>query len=587
MITRTGETSSVSSNVVVLKLGSSVLRDENDLSRAVHEIYRHWRNGSRVVAVVSAFGDTTNRLLQLAKSVSPESEHPAIATLVGTGETTSSALLTLALHRAGIPAKLLDPAQIGLRTIGDEFNSEPIGVDADRICTELQHAVVVLPGFLGRNAAGDTTLLGRGGSDFSAVFLAHQLQGRCVLIKDVDGLYSSDPAKTEPGSLLRFRHARYATALHVGGEIVQPKAVRFATEAGLPLEITAIGSAYGTVIGDGVDTVENSPARPRPLRVALLGCGVVGGGVYERLTALPDFFEIVGVAVRDTSRLRNPQVPKSLLTTEADPIVRRDCDVVVELIGGTKHALPLIKCALHRQRHVVTANKAVMARDRDELQNLALENGVSIRASAAVGGAVPASELIKYVRSKGPIVGFSGVLNGTTNFVIDQLAQGDELDDAISAAQQAGYVEADPSLDLNGTDAAQKLVLLARAAFGVSLPLSSIERQGIEHVTIDTLAGARSRGLTIRLLATCQRIGDKIHARVAPVEVPISSLFGKLKSAQNALLVETTNRESWSVSGSGAGRWPTAEAVIADLFDLYRELSVAESAPAELEEVVA
>lgn len=572
---------------VVLKFGSSVLRDKNDLPSAVHEIYRHWRNGFRVVAVVSAFGNTTNKLLQLANDVSPEAQHPAIATLVGTGEAASSALLTIALHRAGIPAKLLDPAQAGFRTVGNEFNSEPLAINIGRIESELQNAVVVLPGFVGRNGRGDTTLLGRGGSDLSAVFVAHQLRARCILVKDVDGLYSSDPATTEVSSRVRFSRARYETALHVGKEIVQAKAIRFAAEHGVKVKISTIGAAIGTVIGHDVDLVEHSPLGSRKLRVVLLGCGVVGGGVYQRLAALPDFFEIIGVAVRDVNHKHRPRVPKSLLTTDTNALVRRDCDVVVELIGGIVQPSALIRRALRSGRHVVTANKALIACEGEQLESLAAECDVSIRASSAVAGALPALEVVRLARENGAICGFAGVLNGTTNFILDELAKGKKFQEAVRAAQQAGYAEADPTVDLDGTDAARKLILLAREAFGVTLPFASIRRQGIEHVTPESLGEVRKRGRTIRLVAKCQRHGTSVDASVAPMEIPLESPFGRLKGAENVLVVERADHNSWVVCGVGAGRWPTTESVMADLFDLHRETCAADSRTAKLEEVVA
>jgi len=173
--------------IVVLKFGSSVLHSEEDLPRAVHEIYRAWSGGTQVVAVVSAFGNTTNELWRRAQSISDEPEASALAALLATGEATASAMICLALGKVGIAAKVLDPAQAGLRTVGDRLEADLVAVDAARLKSELRQAIVILPGFVGRDEGGYTTLLGRGGSDFSALFLADQLGGRCVLLKDVDG----------------------------------------------------------------------------------------------------------------------------------------------------------------------------------------------------------------------------------------------------------------------------------------------------------------------------------------------------------------------------------------------------------------
>jgi homoserine dehydrogenase len=573
--------------IVVLKFGSSVLRSESDLPRVVHEIYQHWRSGSQVLVVVSAIGNTTDRLLGLAKAICTEPEESAMAMLLATGEATGSALLGIALRRAGIPAKVLDPAQAGLRTIGDEVDSEIVAVDVARLRAELERSVVVLPGFTGRNEQGETTLLGRGGSDLSAVFIAHQLGTRCILLKDVDGLYTSDPTCVRATRPLRFSRVKYETALCVGGAIVQDKAVRFAAERGLAFEITCIGASTGTQIGSDVDLIDDGEITPKTLRVALLGCGTVGGGVYERLIALPELFEVTGVAVRDLSRARVPRVPENLLTLDAEELIANPCDVVIELIGGTERASVLANSALQLGRHVVTANKALIAAEGEQLQAAADANGVTLRASATVGGGMPALEAIERARATGVIAAFHGVLNGTTNFVLDQLARGEELQEAICAAQRAGYAEADPTLDLDGTDAAQKLILLARAAFGVSLPLAKISRSGIEHLSAEILRDVRKRGCTIRLVASCRCNAAGLEARVAPVELPINHPFARLKGAENGLIIETENGSRPIVCGTGAGRWPTTEAVLADLFAIRRELFAAESISQELKEVVA
>jgi homoserine dehydrogenase len=574
-------------NIVVLKFGSSVLRSESDLPRVVHEIYQHWRSGSQVLVVVSAIGNTTDRLLGLAKAICTEPEESALAMLLATGEAKASALLGIALHRAGIPTKVLDPAQAGLRTIGDELDSEVVAVDVARLRAELERSVVVLPGFTGRNEEGAATLLGRGGSDLSAVFIAHQLDARCILLKDVDGLYTSDPTCVGAAQPLRFRHVKYETALRVDGAIVQDKAVRFAAECSLPFEITCVGASRGTQIGSDVDLVDGGETTPKRLRVALLGCGTVGGGVYERLTALPELFEVIGVAVRDLSRARVPRVPENVLTLDTDQLIANSCDVVIELIGGTESASELVNSALQLGRHVVTANKALIAAEGEQLQAVADANGVTLRASAAVGGAMPALEAIECARAIGVISAFYGVLNGMTNFVLDQLARGEELQNAIRTAQAAGYAEVDPTLDLDGTDAAQKLILLARASFGVSLPLAKISRRGIEHLSAEVLREVRKRGCTIRLVASCRSNATGLEARVAPVELPIDHPLARLKGAENGLIIETGNGARRIVCGRGAGRWPTTEAVIADLFAIRCELSAAESISEELEEVVA
>jgi len=574
------------SGIVVLKFGSSVLRNESDLPRAVHEIYRHWRAGAQVLAVVSALGNSTDELLYRAQKICAEPDDTALAALLATGEATASALLTLALNRAGIPARVFNAAQAGLRTSGTVLDSQLQELNVGRLQSELNHAVVVLPGFVGHDEDGRTTLLGRGGSDFSAVFVAQRLGGRCVLVKDVVGLCTSDPAhavKAPP----RFAEVTYTTACRAAGTLVQPKAIRLAQTHRVRIHATSLAASVGTEVGSDVDRIA-LPESPRPpLQIALLGCGIVGGGVYERLAALPHFFTIAGVAVRYASRTRQPHVSHDLLTEETNALIERPCDVVVELIGGTEVAAELINRALRLGKHVVTANKTVIAAHGDELHSLALENDVTLRYNAAVGGALPALETIARAKGIAPIRSISGVLNGTTNFVLDQLVNGSDFQDAIGAAQRMGYAEADPTLDLDGTDAAQKLIILARAAFDICLPLEAVDREGVEHLNLESLRTARGEGRAVRLVASARRADDEIIASVAPTELPPAHPLASVTGAENRLQIELDNGETLSASGIGAGRWPTAESVMADLLDLRREWSARRTATPELEECVA
>ena len=542
--------------IVVLKFGSSVLRSESDLPTAVHEIYRWWREGFQVVAIVSAFGNTTDELTQRAHAVCDQPNAELVAALLATGEAASSALLGLALNRSGIPTTVLDAEQAGLATEGPVLDANLTSIDAASVLEALRHGVVVLPGFVGKSKSGKTTLLGRGGSDLTALFIAQRLGAVCRLIKDVDGLYTSDPNATSGPSAARFVRVSYATAARVGGAVVQLKAIDFAEQHRLRVIVSCVGSNRGTEIGPYADSIALSDALVQPLRVALLGCGTVGGGVYERLAALPEIFNLVGVGTRT-----------NLETLIAEPV-----DVVVELIGGEEPARTLISRALRLGRHVVTANKCVLANDVAALQRLASSNGVALKYSAAVGGVLPALEAISHARRFGALHSISGVLNGTTNFVLDQLANGTDLAEAIAAAQTNGYAERDPQLDLNGTDPAQKLILLARAAFDVDLPLNSIEIQGIENLN----ASAKTNGRVTRLVAECRRESHGVAAQVSPVELPLDHPLACVSGVENRLIIQSQTGRPWDVCGSGAGRWPTTEAVLADLFDLWRESAVRE-----------
>jgi homoserine dehydrogenase len=563
------------SQIVVLKFGSSVLRNEDDLPTVVHEIYRWWRDGYQVIAVASAFGDTTDQLMRRAERVCERPHESVLPSLLATGEATASALLTLQLNKVGIPARLLDEVQAKLRTVGGGTDAIPVAVDTARVLSESRRAVVVMPGFVGRDENGDRTILGRGGSDLTALFLAQQLKAHCVLVKDVDGLYTSDPGCTS-GRASRFAQASYETTIRLGGRVVQGKAVRFASANKIRFSIASIGAPSVTEIGLFPDRLDISGSFSEPLRVALLGCGTVGGGVFERLMALPHLFRITGVGTRTGMRSQAAGVPPPLMTSDLESLVEEPCDVVIELIGGTKRAALLIEQALRLGRKVVSANKALLAHCHETFEAQAEENGATLLYSAAVGGVLPALETIERAKANGPLQGFSGVLNGTCNFVLEQLATGNTFSAAVRLAQEKGYAEEHPQLDLDGTDAAQKLILLARAAFGVSLPLHSINRKGIQGVTPEIIRQTQERGQTLRLVVECRKSGSRIEASVAPVELPLNHSLAQVEGAENRLIVQPEAGDPIVVSGTGAGRWPTTEAVMADLFHLKRQQAIEE-----------
>jgi homoserine dehydrogenase len=242
--------------LTVVKFGSSVLRREEDLPVVVQEIARWRKNEQYVLAVVSALGNTTEELFERARSYGhgrhgDGTNEEAVARLVATGEEASAALLTLALARAGMRAKLLGPEQIQLIAEGAALDAKLSGVSAERIWSAFTDSeVVVVPGFIARTVRGSTVLLGRGGSDLTAVFLAHHLHAsRCRLVKDVDGLYSRDPKSTDGVSSERFESLGWEEALGLHGRVVQVKALEFARENRLRFEVAGIGREHGTIVG--------------------------------------------------------------------------------------------------------------------------------------------------------------------------------------------------------------------------------------------------------------------------------------------------------------------------------------------------
>jgi homoserine dehydrogenase len=556
--------------VIILKFGSSVLTSESAIPVAVHEIYRWYRRGYRVIAVVSALGRTTDKLIAQAREYSAEPDPAHLASFLATGESVSAGLVGLALDRAGVPAAILDPARIGLVTRGDVLDSEPCSVDTGEILAVLdQCPVAVIPGFFGRLADGRTALLGRGGSDLSALFIAHALGARCRLVKDVDGLYESDPNKPGPRPR-RYEAISYNDALAIDGRIVQHKAVRFARSLGLTFEVGSPQSERVTTVGPAPTRLEAAAAAPgRPLKVALLGLGTVGLGVYRELASCPDLFEVTRIAVRTVEK-HTEHAPPELLTDDPWEAVESDADVIVEAIGGRFPAFDLIALALERGKHVVTANKAVVANDGAALRHKASEVGVAFEYSAAVGGAAPFIESVRRLSGSHGVRCVEGVVNGTTNFILDRVLKGESFPDAVAAAQVAGFAEADPTTDLDGTDPSHKLAILATEIVGSPVEPADIDRDSIVHLDPQRVRSAAACGCVLRLVARAHRAGSQLSTTVRLQTLPKDHPLAGATNEWNRILIHTADGATTLVSGRGAGRWPTTEAVLADLFDVAR-----------------
>ena len=376
----------MSGRIIILKFGSSVLRTSDDLPNAVHEIYRWVRSGLRVIAVVSAIGDATDRLLANARALSPAPEPFATAELLATGERASAALIGVALDQAGVVARVLNPREIGLTVAGSPLDSELVSVDVARLRTLLsEHPVLVVPGFFGTDAAGRTHLLGRGGSDLSAVFLAHALSARCRLIKDVDGVYESDPSCAEAHPR-RFAQLDYADALRVAGRLIQPKAVAYLSEHGICAEVAALARSYESTVHAGPTQLTGhavSTGPSKPLRVLLLGLGTVGFGVYQRLKANADHFEVLGCVVRGRAKYLRLGVPDGLLHTGLEQVLDLRPDIVVDTLPSAEPSRQIVHHFLQAGRRVVSANKALIA-----------EHGVAITTLGRGAGRWPTTEAI-------------------------------------------------------------------------------------------------------------------------------------------------------------------------------------------------
>ena len=555
----------------VLKFGSSVLEKPDDYARAAHEIYRHTRAGEKVVAVVSALDGETDALFAVGGEVGEGCSDALLARLVRCGELKSAALMGLALERSGIPAAVLDPHEMDLRADGEPLDANLTGLDADRVLSHFETAdVIVAPGFFGEGLAGPVTL-GRGGTDLTAVEFAHWLDAdRVRLIKDVDGVYTDDPARNPDA--VRLDQLDYDEAAKVSRGLVQDKAIDRARDNNVVIEVAALGRPFATRIA-AVERRAGPVQKAAPLRVAMLGHGAVGAGVCSHLLAHQGRFELAPVLVRDPARhaaeARAAGLPL-VFTDDPAEALAGDPDIVVETMGGTGLARALSQSVLREGSHLVTANKAVIAQDMERLTELARQQGRQLRYSAAIGGGVPVLELVDLLAETDTILSVEGVLNGTCNFVFGQMRNGARLADAVAEAQRRGFAEADPSADLDGDDAADKLAILVRHAFGITLHPDQIARESLNALDAHRIRAVNEQGLVFKQVARCEALPDgRVSARVDIEALDPHHPLAGLVNEGNGFLIRLPNR-TISVQGKGAGRWPTAEAVFADIMDIQR-----------------
>jgi homoserine dehydrogenase len=540
-------------NIEILKFGSSVLRSPEDLPVAVDEIYRRWRSGSQVLAVVSAFEGVTDQLIREAADLVGTSTAGATAAYIAQGEQRTAALLLGALVRCGIPARGVEPRDIGLIARGSPLESTPIAADVTALGRIWNRCpILILPGFYGVDVQGATVLFGRGGSDLSALFLAGELGVSCRLLKDVSGVYDADPARATLAH--RFAALSWQTAVKVAGPLIQPKGLMHAQSRALPFYVGRPNERACTRVGNIRDEWEAPQPASRPMRVVLLGCGVVGRGVYEMLKRYPRRFEIAHVVVRDVAE--HFDIPER--TADISVAAIHSIDIVVECFGGLG-AYPVIAEALADGKYVVTANKALVAAHWAELSPYVRGGERQLWYSAAVGGALPVLERLQAQRA---IVEIRGIINGTCGVVLDARAAGKTRREAIELAIGQGFAELDPARDLSGQDSADKLALMVEAAFGQWLPPDRISVRGIDSIRGDCKG--------YKLVARARKTQDGIVASVAP-EVPLSSSFlREAKGAENRIEIELKCGEVLTLSGQGAGRYPTAVSVLGDLHEIAR-----------------
>ena len=318
----------------------------------------------------------------------------------------------------------------------------------------------------------------------------------------------------------------------------------------------------------------------RPLRVALLGCGTVGGEVVRLLHSSADDLaarigaplEIAGIAVRRLGKRRDLPVDDALFTTDAAALVARDdVDLVVEVIGGIEPARTLLLAALGAGKGVVTANKALLAEDGATLYAAARASGADLYYEASVAGAIPLLRPLRESLAGDQITRVMGIVNGTTNFVLTRMDEaGMGFADALDEATALGYAEADPTADVEGFDAAAKAAILAGLAFHTRVTAADVHREGITEVTAADVASAKEMGCVVKLLAIAEKEGDAIGVRVHPAMIPRSHPLGSVREAYNAVFVEGASAGQLMFYGRGAGGSPTASAVLGDLVAVAR-----------------
>jgi homoserine dehydrogenase len=323
-----------------------------------------------------------------------------------------------------------------------------------------------------------------------------------------------------------------------------------------------------------------------PLRVAMLGCGVVGSEVARLIieqaadlrARVGRPLELVGIAVRRDDRDR-PGIDPELFTTDAKALVNReDIDLVIELIGGIEPARSLILAALRHGASVVTANKALLAEDGGTLFEAAQRGGADLYFEAAVAGAIPIIRPLRESLVGDEITSVIGIVNGTTNYILDRMdTAGIGFAEALTEAQALGYAEADPTSDVEGFDAAAKAAILASLAFHTRVTGTDVYREGITGITSADIASARDIGCVVKLLAICQlsppvagAAERRVSVRVHPAMIPRSHPLAGVGDAYNAVFVESMSAGRLMFYGPGAGGSPTASAVLGDLVTVAR-----------------
>jgi len=542
--------------VIVLNFGHSVLRSLDDYTQAASEIYRHYRQGQNVVAVTSAQGDRTDILMAEARQIGPEGPAKNMPELVQLGERRSAALLALALERIGAPAFVRQARDLGLKA----REAALIDLNVEQLEDDLKnHDIVVMPGYVGIGEKDRTVLLTEGGADLTALYVAHRLGVKATLLKDVEGVFEHDPKQAGPDPK-RYDKISWQDAKSKAAPLVAAKALEFAQKNEIEFNIGKPGIPTYTTIGTKTGELSPIPS-PRTLKVAMLGCGIVGGGVYRRIKANADRFELVKTMVRDKQKYIDQGYRPDELTTDFTDIEASNPDIFIDVSGPVEPALDHCKTMLAKGVHVVSANKQAIAEGGQNLIDFAREHESELMFSSAAGGGMPVLEMC--IRESGRIVRVEALLNGTTNYMLDEIGSGKSYDEALKEAQDKGFAEADPTSDVSGADAAAKIRLVALLGFGEAITLDDIPRDTIENYAPDLpLHGA------VKRVASLWRHRNGFNAALELKDLSLNNFIAQADGEEAHAVFYFDDGDDYKIRGKGAGRWPTTESVMADLYDI-------------------
>lgn len=320
----------------------------------------------------------------------------------------------------------------------------------------------------------------------------------------------------------------------------------------------------------------------KTIHIGLLGCGTVGTGVAKILLQNQDILQsrvgavlnLKRIADIDIERDRGIDIPTELMTTDSEGVVSDpEIDIIIETIGGLTIAKSLMLKAIHNKKQVVTANKALLAEEGNGLFRMAADQGVELAFEASVGGCMPVIKTIRESLAGNRIQAMSGILNGTCNYILSKITdEGITFETALASAQEKGFAEADPTLDVEGLDTAHKLAILTSLAYGTDLCLDDIYVEGISKITPLDIEFAGQFGYKIKLLAISKNRGDAVEARVHPTMIPADNILASVNGALNAITITGDAVGDILLYGRGAGMMPTASAIVSDVVDIARNL---------------